>query len=97
MKKAAFLLFCAFVVVIGVTAQVPNLVIDYQYTVGARDSANFLSYSGPLRLVTVNKDTLDAVTGASKQKSTALFSAYQTDISGKGPFLPVFGACSYTL
>jgi hypothetical protein len=34
----------------------------------------------------VDKDTLDAATGASVKKSTTLFTAYQTDVLGKAAF-----------
>jgi hypothetical protein len=84
MKRALVLLCCFLVAGLAVSAQ--DLTVDYQFNVAAKDSGNYLSYSGPLRLVTVNKDTLDAVSGASKQRSTALFSAYQTDITGKAAF-----------
>ena len=84
MKKAVVLLVCFLAAGLAVSAE--DLTIDYQYNVAAKDSGNYLSYSGPLRLVTVNKDTLDAVSGASKQRSTALFSAYQTDIAGRAAF-----------
>jgi hypothetical protein len=84
MKKAAVLLVCFFAAGLAVWAQ--DFTVDYQYNVAAKDTGNYLTYSGPLRLVAVNKDTLDAVSGASKQRSTALFSAYQTDITGKAAF-----------
>ena len=84
MKKAVVLLVCFLVAALAVSAQ--DLTIDYQFNVAAKDSGNYLSYSGPLRLVTVNKDTLDAVSGASKQRATALFSAYQIDITGRAAF-----------
>ncbi|MDR1893598.1 MAG: hypothetical protein LBQ61_02745 [Spirochaetales bacterium] len=85
MRKALFfLIFSAAIGLCMLPAQ--NLTIDYQYNVSGRDTANYLSFSGPHRLVTANRDTFDAVTGASKQKSTALFTAYQTDISGKAAF-----------
>jgi hypothetical protein len=69
---------------VGLSAQ--DLVIDFQYHVSAPDAGNYLSYSGPHRLVAANKDAYDAVSGASRQKATALFTAYQTDIEGKAAF-----------
>jgi hypothetical protein len=84
MKRAVVLALCVLAVAAAVSAQ--NLTIDYQFNVAAKDAGNYLTYSGPLRLVTVNKDALDAVSGASKQRATAMFSAYQTDITGKAAF-----------
>lgn len=85
MKKMLFFSVCVFLFSAFVNAQ--DLKIDYQYNLTADDSNNYLTFSGPQRFGTANKDSYDAVTGASKQKSTALFSAsYQTDIAGKTAF-----------
>jgi hypothetical protein len=84
LKRSAvfFILFAAALAVVG--AQ--ELKIEYQYKVTGPDGANFLTFTGPLRQVAVNKDALDAASGASKQKATALFTAYQTDVLGKAAF-----------
>jgi hypothetical protein len=84
LKRSAvfFILFAAALTVVG--AQ--ELKIEYQYKVTGPDGANFLTFTGPLRQVAVNKDALDAASGASKQKATALFTAYQTDVLGKAAF-----------
>jgi hypothetical protein len=63
-----------------------ELKIEYQYKVNGPDAGNFLSFTGPLRYITADKDTLDATTGASAKKSTTLFTAYQTDVLGKAAF-----------
>ncbi|MDR1948907.1 MAG: hypothetical protein LBQ38_05920 [Spirochaetaceae bacterium] len=65
----------------ALTAQ--ELVIDYQYNVTGPDAGNYLTFQGPLRLHAVNKDSLDSVSGASRMKSTALLTGYQTDVMGK--------------
>lgn len=80
------LLLAAGFVAVGTSLSAQNLVIDFQYNVSAPDAGNYLSYSGPHRLVAVNKDAYDAVSGASRQKATALFTAYQTDIEGQASF-----------
>jgi hypothetical protein len=84
LKKIAvfFILFAAALSVLG--AQ--ELKIEYQYKVNGPDAGNFLTFTGPLRSIAVNKDTLDAGSGASRQKSTVLFTAYQTDVLGKAAF-----------
>jgi len=87
MKKFLFLLTCVLLAGTFVSAQNLDLKIDYQFNVTAPDSGNYLTYSGPQRFGMADKDVYDAVSGASKQKSTALFStAYQVDIAGKAAF-----------
>jgi hypothetical protein len=83
LRKMLFVLAC-FVAVGTLSAQ--NLIIDFQYNVSGPDAGNYLTFTGPLRYITVSKDTYDAVSGASKQKSTTLFTPYQTDITGKAAF-----------
>ena len=87
MKKLLFLMTCVILTGAFVSAQNLDLKIDFQFNVKADDTNNYLTYSGPQRFGAVNKDTYDAISGASKQKSTALFSvAYQTDITGRAAF-----------
>jgi len=63
-----------------------DLVIDYQMNVSAADDANnYLSFTG--KPVSVKKDQFDAVTGASKLESTAMFNVYRFDVQG-GKALP---------
>jgi hypothetical protein len=83
LRKVLFLVVC-FAAAGTLFAQ--NLNIDFQYNVSAPDAGNYLTFLGPLRYILVNKDTYDAVSGASKQKTTALFVPYQTDIMGKAAF-----------
>jgi hypothetical protein len=92
MKKTAFLICGLFLLAMAISAQTP-LVIDFQFNVTGPDTANYLSFSGPHRYgksggnTSETRDTLDAVTGASKYQSTAIFSvAYQTDIAQKAAF-----------
>lgn len=64
-----------------------ELSIDFQFNCQSNDNTNYLSFRGPNRLGSVNRDTLDAVTSASKQKSTALFTiGYHLDLSGGTQF-----------
>jgi hypothetical protein len=79
-QKAAFfivLLACG----ASVSAQV--LSIDYRYNVSGGAEGNYLSYTSAIRYISADKDTFDAATGASKQKSTSLFAPIQTDIMGR--------------
>jgi hypothetical protein len=63
-----------------------ELKIDLQYKVTGPDSGNFLTFSGPLRYIEARGDTYDAKTSASVQRSTRLFTAYQTDMLGNAAF-----------
>ena len=86
MRKAAFLICGILFLTMALSAQEPTppLVIDYQFNVTAPDTANYLTFSGPRRAggkIEVTKDTFDTVSGASRFKSTSVFSlAYQNDI-----------------
>ncbi|GHT65270.1 hypothetical protein FACS1894110_06740 [Spirochaetia bacterium] len=78
-------IFFALVVLVGSFVSAQDLKIDYQYNVTGVTAGNHLTYSGN-RLVGVTNDAFDAVSGASKQRSTAMFTYYQTDILGKAAF-----------
>jgi hypothetical protein len=60
-----------------------DLKIDYQCNVVSDDPANYFSFSGPIRYMSAEKDTLDATTGASKAGSTHFFQPYLLDVKGK--------------
>jgi len=60
-----------------------DLKIDYQVNVAADDPANYFTFSGPIRYMAAEKDTLDATTGASKLGSTHIFMPYLYDVKGK--------------
>ena len=86
MRKAAFLICGILFLTMALSAQTP-LAIDFQYNVTGPDTNNYLTFTGPHRLGNITKDTVDTVTGASKFKSTAIFSiAYQNDITQKTAF-----------
>ncbi|MDR2535473.1 MAG: hypothetical protein LBD29_05505 [Treponema sp.] len=82
--------FISFIIGIGLVAtqflSAQELVIKYQYNTANADGANYLSFRSPIRYVGVEKDTFDRISGASKFKSTALFSPIQTDMLGKATF-----------
>jgi hypothetical protein len=67
----------------GAMLSAQDLSIDYQYNVSGRTEGNYLSYTSAIRYIAADKDSFDAATGASKQKSTSLFAPIQTDIMGK--------------
>lgn len=68
---------------IGGVLYAQDLKIDYQVNVAAEDPANHFSFSGPIRYMAADKDTLDATTGASKLGSTHIFMPYLYDVKGK--------------
>jgi len=95
MKKAAFLICGILFLSIALSAQTPApLVIDYQLNVTGPDAANYFSFTGPHQYgraggnkMNVNRDSFDAVTGASRYQTTAIFSiAYQNDIAQRTAF-----------
>jgi hypothetical protein len=67
----------------GVLLSAQDLSIDYRFDVSGRTGGNYLSYTSAIRYIAANKDSFDAVSGASRQKSTSLFAPLQTDIMGK--------------
>ncbi|MDR0589705.1 MAG: hypothetical protein LBG25_04090 [Spirochaetaceae bacterium] len=60
-----------------------DLTIDYRYDTSGSARGNYLSYRSAIRYIAADKDAFDAVSGASKQKSTSLFAPIQTDIMGR--------------
>jgi len=95
MRKAAFLILGILFLTMALSAQAPApLAIDFQLNVTGPDAANYFSFSGPHRYgraggnkMNVNRDSVDATTGASKYQTTAIFSiAYQNDIAQKAAF-----------
>jgi hypothetical protein len=90
MKRHAIGLFVAAMVLSAVTLSAADLTIDYQMNTVAQDYANnYLTFQG--KAVSVAKDQFapgaDAVSGASKLESTAMFNIYRFDIFG-GKLLP---------
>jgi hypothetical protein len=61
-----------------------DLDIDFRYNCAGPDPENYLSYTSAIRYIEANKDTFDAVSGASQQHSTLLFAPIETDIMGRG-------------
>jgi hypothetical protein len=84
LRKA--LVFFIFFALAGSFLAAQELKIDYQYKVTGPDTGNFLTFTGPLRYISVDKDALDANSGASAKKATTLFTPYQTDVLGKVVF-----------
>lgn len=80
MKKFALLLT---LLVVGTMAFAQDLKIDYQVNVAAADPANYFTFTGPIRYMAADKDTLDATSGASKAGSTHFFMPYLYDVKGK--------------
>lgn len=81
MKKIALLL--SLFLVLGVTAFAQDLKIDFQVNVAAADTGNYFTFTGPIRYMAADKDTLDATSGASKAGSTHFFMPYLYDVKGK--------------
>ncbi len=79
-----------------------DLKIDYNLDLNPGAKTSYFSFTGPIRSVAVDKDHLDAATGASVLNSTVLFQAYLYDVKGKaamssglrGLFLYAVGAAN---
>ncbi len=82
MNRRLFVLGAALAVIAG-AASAQDLKIDYQVNVASADPGNYFTFTGPIRYMASNKDTLDAATGASKFGSTHTFMPYLYDVKGK--------------
>jgi hypothetical protein len=76
-------LFALLAVLGGGICVAQDLSIDYRYDVSGGGQGNYLSYTSAIRYIAADRDAFDAMSGASKQKSTSLFAPIQTDIMGR--------------
>jgi hypothetical protein len=67
----------------GALLAAQDLSIDYRFNVSGPAEGNYLSYTSAIRYIAADRDSFDAVTGASRQKSTSLFAPIQSDIMGR--------------
>ncbi|MDR1306669.1 MAG: hypothetical protein LBK74_03750 [Treponema sp.] len=81
--KLKVVVFIVMVLTCGALLAAQDLSIDYRFNVSGRAEGNYLSYTSAIRYIAADKDTFDAVSGASRQKSTSLFAPLQTDIMGR--------------
>jgi hypothetical protein len=72
-----------FLLALGGALSAQDLTVDYRFNCNGPDGGNYLSYKSAIRYIAAEKDAYDAVSGASKQKSTSLFAPIQTDIMGR--------------
>jgi hypothetical protein len=75
--------FLSLLLLVGGSLVAQDLSIEFRYNTVREDPGNYLSYISAIRYIAADKDTYDAVSGASKQKSTAIFAPIQTDIMGR--------------
>lgn len=81
-RKLTIIALLLVVVATGLIAQ--DLTIDYQLTVNRADPRdNFFTFSGPIRYIAVERDQVDARTGASQKHSTEIFQPYRYDVLGR--------------
>ncbi|MDR1970326.1 MAG: hypothetical protein LBQ46_00245 [Treponema sp.] len=73
----------AILFLLGGLLSAQDLSIDYRLNPAGPDGGNYLSYKSAIRYIAAEKDSYDAVSGASRQKSTSLFAPIQTDIMGR--------------
>lgn len=60
-----------------------DLKVDFRLNLAEEDVGNYFTFSGNIRYMAVDKDQVDATTGASKLGSTHLFQSYLYDVEGK--------------
>jgi hypothetical protein len=83
MKNNSVFLIGIVLLALGGALSAQDLSIDYRYNPSGPDERNYLTYTSAIRYIAAEKDSFDAVSGASKQKSTSLFAPIQTDIMGR--------------
>jgi hypothetical protein len=81
MRKTIIFIF--FLTVFGGAIFSQELAIDYRFNTQGNDRGNYLSYRSAIRYIAAEKDAFDAISGASKQKSTSLFAPIESDIMGR--------------
>ncbi|MDR2738228.1 MAG: hypothetical protein LBB68_00115 [Treponema sp.] len=82
-SKFSGLLTGLFLLALGGILSAQDFTVDYRLNPARPDGDNYLSYKSAIRYIAAEKDSYDAVSGASKQKSTSLFAPIQTDIMGR--------------
>jgi hypothetical protein len=82
MKNKIFL-FAMILVIIGSVAYAQDLKIDFQLDISGTARSNYLTFTGPIRYMAVEKDHFDGGTGASVALSTEKFQPYRYDVLGK--------------
>jgi hypothetical protein len=60
-----------------------DLKIDYTLDLTPGSTTSYFTFTGPIRYMAVDKDHVDAATGASVKNSTELFQSYLFDVKGK--------------
>jgi len=75
--------FLALLALVGGFAAAQDLTIDFRYNVSRNDNQSYLTFTGPIRYMAVDKDHIDGSSGASAKGSTELFQPYRVDVLGK--------------
>lgn len=81
MKRIALLFLLIFISVGMLSAQDLNIELNLDITGTAR--SNYLTFTGPIRYMSVEKDHYDGGSGASVAMSTEKFQPYRYDVLGK--------------
>ena len=80
MKKILSLFLASVVLAAGAFAA--DLSVDAQFNLSGKDAVgSYLTFAG--KLISVEKDQVDVVTGASKQEATEKWNTYRPDVKGK--------------
>ena len=82
MNRKLFVL-AAVLAVLGGAVFAQDLKIDYVLDLNPGSTTSYFTFTGPIRYMAVDKDHVDAATGASVGNSTELFQTYLYDVKGK--------------
>lgn len=82
MSRRTLLIVAALVAAAGL-ACAQDLKIDFQVDVATAAPGSYFTFTGPIRYLAVDKDHVDAKSGASLANSTELFNGYRYDVKGK--------------
>jgi hypothetical protein len=77
------IVLAAALALVGGLAFAQDLKVDSVLDLAQSAKANYFTFAGPIRYMAVDKDHIDATTGASVKNSTELFQAYLFDVKGK--------------
>jgi hypothetical protein len=77
------LMLAVALIAVGGLAFAQDLKIESVLELAQTAKGNYFSFTGPIRYMAVDKDHIDAATGASVKNSTELFQPYLLDVKGK--------------
>lgn len=81
--RRTLLILGALLAMTGGIAAAQDLKVDSLLDMAPGSTGSYFTFAGPIRFMSADKDHVDAASGASAKKSTALFQPYRYDVKGK--------------